>query len=123
MVGQVERAVDTAIAGATLDMEAPEGEQVAFVPAQLEVVVRLYRARATRDKTLAVINARLAAAFKAYRAAATREGGATTDPAVHDAFAAWTLQERLKGTKDVTFTSADGFFALVGERSLTEDGY
>lgn len=102
-----------------------------FVPAQLEAVARLYRAQATRDKTLAVVKERFMAALEEgahLSPVATKGRRPAIEPghpawhAWHDAMVAMTLRQRLEGTRDLSFTElSDGSFALVRERSLTEE--
>jgi len=94
MAERVEDDVDVTIAAATVDLEAPAGERVRFVPGRLDAVATLYQSAATRERVLEVTRQRLDAAIMALEPAAQGPGD------WHDPHAALALLNRLEGIRD-----------------------
>jgi hypothetical protein len=92
MAERVDDVVDTAIAGAVVDLEAPVGERVRFDPRQLDAVLELGRDGAVRDEVVAVLRGRLSRAIMAM------EPSAAEPVDWHDAQAAQALLNRVEAT-------------------------
>lgn len=93
MVERVERAVDVTIAAATVDVEAPAGERVRFVPEHLAVVSALCRTASDRDRVIAITRTRMNAAVMAL------EPDAAAAVEWHDALAALALLQHLESVQ------------------------
>lgn len=88
---RVKHIVEAAIAGATVDLDAP-GERVRFVPEQLEAVASLYHDAATHERVLEAARTCLEDAVMALSPSSSEP------PDWHDSLAALALLDRLEGT-------------------------
>ena len=95
MVERVEQAVDVTIAAAKVDVEAPAGERVQFVPEHLAVVSALCRTDSARNQVIDLTRTRMTAAVMAL------EPDASEAVEWHDALAALALLQHLENLQHV----------------------
>lgn len=95
MVERIERAVDVTIAAATVDVEAPAGERVRFLPEHLAEVSALCRTNPARNQVIDVTRTRMNAAVMAL------EPDASEAVEWHDALAALALLQHLENLENL----------------------
>lgn len=114
MAQRVEHLVDMTIAAATVDLEAPAGQRVRFVPEQLEAVAALRRGADTRERVMEITRGRLDAAIMALDPAGAEPGD------WHDVQAALALLKRLEGT-ETNLLGDDGPLDLIRDPPLDQE--
>ena len=114
MAERVQHVVHTAIADATVDLEAPAGERVRFVPEHLQAVAALRRRADTRERVVEITRQRLDAAIMALDPATAEPGD------WHDVQAALALLNRLEGTGTYLLAD-DGTLDLVRKPPRTPE--
>lgn len=122
----VTRAVDAAIASATIYPDADRAEKVGFGRAELAHVVRLYKADATRAKVEHYLDSRLSDLLDLgmRHQPTTPEGKAAWGASAEwrDAMAASWLSSKLRSLTEKTYTQdPDGNLTVAHERLISEE--
>lgn len=123
----IEAAVQDAVAGAVLDLEAPAAEQVRFVPEALARVAELYGHEGRREALLSTIQRVLRTAIEEGMQPHAADGSPESYEAKEVqrvALAASFLQERLRLIKPSLFIQADdGALTTITQRDIDEERY
>lgn len=125
----IEAAVQNAVAGAVLDLEAPAAEQVRFAPEALDRVAQLYGRESRREAVLSAIRQVLSRALDdGVQPRAADESPESYEAKAKEiqrlALAASFLQERLRLIKPSLFVQADdGALTSIAQRDIDEERY